>query len=198
MSRFSLILKRLREERDITQEKLAKAIGMKRSRLSMYELGEREPDFDALKAFANYFNVPVGVLLGENEDYDNMIPVLGDVAAGIPIEATEDIIDYVVISPSMFRTGDFFGLRLKGDSMSPRLNDGDIVIVRKQETVDNNELAVVMVGDSATVKVVKFDRKGISLIPFNPDFAPMRYTKEDVEQKPITILGKVVEARLRF
>ena len=112
MSRFSVILKRLREEKNITQEKMAKQMGIKRARLSMYELGQREPDFDTLQDFANYFNVPVGVLLGDNSEIDNTIPVLGDVAAGIPIEATENVIDYVEISPSLARQGGYFGLRL--------------------------------------------------------------------------------------
>ena len=89
------------------------------------------------------------------------IPVLGDVAAGIPIEAVENIIDWEEINSALAGTGDFFGLRIKGSSMEPRIREDDVVIVRKQEDANTGDTAVVLVnGDSATVKRIKKSRTG--------------------------------------
>ena len=127
------------------------------------------------------------------------IPVLGDVAAGIPIEAVENIVDYEEIDQAMAANGEHFGLRLKGDSMEPRMREGDVVIVRKQEDVENGDVAVVLVnGDSATVKRVKKGPSGISLIPNNPAYDPMFYTNDEIISLPVRILGKVVELRAKF
>ena len=128
-----------------------------------------------------------------------IIPVLGDVAAGVPIEAIEDIIDYEEISKDMAHTGDFFGLRIKGDSMSPRISEGDVVIVRQQNDAESGDIVIVLVdGESATCKRLIKYKDGISLISFNPMYEPMNFTKEDIIEKPVTIIGKVVENRQKY
>lgn len=127
------------------------------------------------------------------------IPVLGDVAAGIPIEAIQDIVDYEEIAPAMAKTGEFFGLRIKGASMEPRMRDGDVVIVRKQDTAETGDTVVVLVnGDSATVKKIKAGPDGISLIPTNPAYDPIFYTAAEVESLPVRIIGRVVELRAKY
>lgn len=127
------------------------------------------------------------------------IPVLGDVAAGVPIDAITDIIDYEEISEEMARTGEFFGLRIKGDSMSPRIMEGDIVIVQKTSTVNSGELAVVLVNsESATVKKYIRHDNGISLISFNSSYEPMFFTASEINSLPVSIIGKVVESRAKF
>ena len=127
------------------------------------------------------------------------IPVLGDVAAGIPIEAITDIVDYEELPISMASTGEYFGLRIKGASMEPRMREGDVVIVRKQDDVESGDVAVVMVnGDSATVKKIKKGPSGITLIPNNPVFDTMFYTNDEIQSLPVRILGKVVELRAKF
>ena len=119
------------------------------------------------------------------------IPVLGYVRAGIPIEAVEEIIDYEEISQEQARTGEFFGLQIKGDSMEPRITEGDIVIVRKQETVDNGDIAVVLInGDDATVKKFYKSDAGIKLVSTNPKYDPFFYTPDEVNSLPISIVGK--------
>jgi len=127
------------------------------------------------------------------------IPVLGKVAAGIPFEAIEDIVDYEEISEHMASTGDYFGLKIKGNSMEPRIAEGDVLIIKKQSDIESGCIAIVMVnGDDATCKkVVKHDN-GISLIPFNPVYAPKFYTCEEILSKPITIIGRVVENRQKY
>lgn len=119
--------------------------------------------------------------------------------AGIPIDAVEEIIDYEEISEDMARQGDFFALQVKGDSMEPRIVDGDVVIVRKQEDVDSGDIAIVLVnGDEATIKKVqKFDG-GINLVPTNSAYPVLTYTNKEIEQLPVRVIGKVVELRAKF
>ena len=127
------------------------------------------------------------------------IPVLGDVAAGVPIEAIVDIVDYEEIGAALAATGDFFGLRIRGSSMEPRMQEGDVVIVRKQDDAETGQIAVVTVnGDSATVKKIKKLPDGIQLIPTNPAHDPFYYTAAEVESLPVRIIGRVVELRAKF
>ena len=99
----------------------------------------------------------------------------------------------------MANTGEFFGLKVKGDSMSPRIQDGDVVIVKKQNTCETGDVCVVMVnGFDATLKQVKKDYNGIMLVPFNTEYKPMFYSNKDIEELPIRIIGKVVELRGKF
>lgn len=130
----------------------------------------------------------------------NWIPVLGDVAAGIPMEAVENVVDYEEIPQAMAATGEYFGLRIKGSSMEPRIREGDVVIVRKQNDADTGDTAVVLVnGDSATVKRIKKEPDGsLWLLPNNPAYDPVHYSASEMASLPVTIIGKVVELRGKF
>ena len=128
-----------------------------------------------------------------------VINVLGRVAAGIPIEAVEDVIDTEEITESLARTGTFFGLQIHGDSMEPKMSEGDIVIVRQQNDAESGEIVIVTVnGTDATCKRLRKYRDGIELISTNPSYEPIFFTKEEVESKPVRIIGKVVELRAKF
>lgn len=197
-------IKQLREERGLTQIELAKILKISNTTLSQYETGARVPSDDIKAALADYFSVSLDFLFGRTNQRTKSvespkgvrIPVLGDVAAGLPIEAVENIVDYEEIDQAMAASGEHFGLRLKDDSMEPRMKDGDVVIVRKQEDVKSGDVAVVLVnGDSATVKRIKKGPSGITLIPNNPVYDPMFYSSDEIEQLPVRILGKVVELR---
>ena len=99
----------------------------------------------------------------------------------------------------MVNKGDYFALSIKGDSMEPRITEGDVVIVRKQEIVENGELAVVLVnGNDATVKKFYMNDYGVNLISTNPVYEPFTYSKKEVEELPIKVIGKVVELRAKF
>ena len=195
-------IKQLRAERGVKQSELAAAVKVSRAALSGYETGKFEADIDTYKRIADFFGVALGYLLGEDPAVDTSgarIPVLGDVAAGIPIEAVQDIVDYEEIDAAMAATGEFFGLRLKGASMEPRMREGDVVIVRKQDDADTGDTAVVLVnGDSATVKKIKKGPSGISLVPNNPAYDPIFYTNEEIAALPVRIIGKVVELRAKL
>lgn len=127
------------------------------------------------------------------------IPVLGKIAAGIPIEAIEDIIEYEEISEEMAGTGDYFCLEIKGDSMAPKIEEKTIVIIRKQSSIESGEIGVVFINNcDATVKTVMKHENGISLISFNPMYPPKFYTCKEVETLPVEIIGKVVESRKKY
>lgn len=124
------------------------------------------------------------------------INVLGRVAAGIPIEAIENIIDTEEITEKLARTGDFFGLQIHGDSMEPRIYEGDTVIVRQQDDAESGDVVIAMVnGNDATCKRLRKYRDGIELISNNPSYAPMFFSNEEIVSKPVKIIGKVVELR---
>lgn len=198
-------IKYLRSTKGISQQKLADKLGVSRSTIAMWETGQSQPDHDMLKKLAELFSVSVDYLLGRSsnpiESKNSIsVPVLGYVAAGIPIEAVEDVIDYEELDPAQFdNTYKYFALKIKGDSMTPRIQDGDVVIVRQQPDIENGDVAIVCInGDEATCKQVKKHPEGISLIPFNNAYEVKFYTNKEAEALPITILGKVVELRGKF
>ena len=208
---FRTRLKELRIEKKLNQRELAEKLMIAPSTISMYENGNREPNFEILEQLADFFNVDLNYLLGktdkttklifetENQNQGIKVPVLGAVPAGIPISAIEDIIDYEEIPQSWSNQGDFFGLRIKGNSMYPKLENGDVVIVKKQSTADNGDVVIAMVnGDDATCKRYKRMDAGIMLTSDNSEYSPMFYTNEQIQSLPVTILGKVVESRKKF
>lgn len=197
---FAENLRILRERKEMTQQQLADALKISRSTIGMYEKGNREPDFETLELIADFFNVDMGRLIGNlTPKKGNWIPVLGSVRAGLPVEAVENIIDYEEISEEMARQGDFFALQIKGDSMEPKISDGDVVIVRKQPDVESGEIAIVLVnGDEATIKKVQKFTGGINLVPSNPAYEVKTFTNQQIETLPVKILGKVVELRAKF
>lgn len=203
-------IKDLREENGLTQEDLAKKLGISKSTISMYETNKRKPDTTTKEALADLFNVDMDYLYGRSNIKNKtaqiielassgvQIPVLGYVRAGYPIYAEENIIDYEEISSIMAAKGDFFGLRIQGNSMEPRMFENDVVIVRKQPDIESGEIAVVLVnGDEATVKKVIKSENGIMLVPLNSNcsYEPHFYTNEEIESCPVIIAGKVVEVR---
>lgn len=127
------------------------------------------------------------------------IPVLGRVAAGIPLDAIEEIIDYEEIPPKMAADGEYFALQIKGDSMEPKISNGDIVIVRKQSTAADGDIVIALInGDDAVCKRLKIYQDGIALISSNPTYEPLYFSNEDIEKKPVQILGEVKELRAKF
>ncbi len=198
-----------RKALNLTQTELGKMLGVKVNAVSKWECGRVEDiPTSKIKALANIFGVPTSYLIDDDAsialDRDRSsyirIPVLGRVAAGIPIDAIEEVIDWEDISADMAAGGaEYFGLQIKGDSMEPKISSGDTVIVRKQPDVESGEVAVVLVnGDDATVKRVKKSAAGITLIANNPAYDPVFYSNEDIEKLPVAILGRVVELRAKI
>ena len=194
----------LRKEANMTQQELASKLFVSQQAVGKWERGEATPNPETIVAMSKIFCVSADTLLGESappmSTGGSWVPVLGDVAAGIPIEAVENIVDYEEIDTAMASTGEYYGLRIKGSSMEPRIREGDVVIVRQQEDADTGDTAVVLVnGDSATVKRIKKEPDGgLWLLPNNPAYDPQHYSPAEVAEKPVRIIGKVVELRGKF
>ncbi len=202
---FGAKLKNCRKNMSLSQKEFGQKIGVAESTVSLYESNKRFPDADTLKKISSLFGVSIDYLLGNsiakeaNQKVGRgvRIPVLGRVVAGIPIEAVEEILDYEEITPELAATGEFFALQVRGDSMLPKLEEGDVVIVKKQEDVETGDIAIVLVnGDEATIKQIKKVDGGIMLYGFNPDvYEPHFYSNQQIEELPVRILGKVIESR---
>ena len=198
-------IKELRKSHGMTQIELASALHVHQTAVSQWETGRTAPDIEQFTKIAELFDTTVDYVMGRPSlspaptirlVEPRRIPVFGRVAAGIPFEAITDIDDYEEINPEDYPPGDYCALRIKGSSMEPRLLDGDIVIVRVQNTIEDGEVAIVMInGDEATCKKIKKTPDGIMLISTNPVFAPLCYTNREIEQLPVRIFGKVVEYR---
>ena len=185
---------------------LSSKLGLTPATISRYTNGKMTPKLPTLYSIAEIFKVNPLWLMGDDTNREEVkkkkavqIPVLGFVRAGIPMDAVEYIIDYEEISEELARQGEFFALQIKGDSMEPKISNGDVVIVRKQPDIENGEIAIVLVnGDEATIKKVQKFQWGINLIPSNPAYDVRAYTNEQIESLPVQILGKVVELRAKF
>ena len=199
---FSKNLNRLLTIKDKTQKEAADAIGVSPQTFNTWCQGIALPRMDKIQLLATYFHVAKTELLDEQiENKDALaesvkIPVLGEVPAGVPIEALQEIIDYEEIPSSMARTGEYYGLRIKGRSMEPRIFEGDVVIIRKQEDVENGSIAIVLVnGQEGTCKKVLKNDNGLTLVSYNPQYDPIFFSWKDVHDLPVKILGLAVEVR---
>lgn len=208
MAKFHERLKALRTSKDLSQAEFGRIIKVSKSSINMYERGEREPGLETLERIADYFNVDMDYLLGKSDianraqasiaatvaaniiPFPEMqrIPLIGAIACGAPILAEEHIEDYVDM-PKHVRAD--FALTCKGDSMiNARIFDGDIVYIRQQDTVENGEIAAVLVDTEATLKRVKIYPDHISLEPENPQYRPLVLWGE--EMNSVSIIGKAV------
>lgn len=197
-------IKKRRKEIGLSAEIVAEKLGVSPATIYRYEKNDiKKFPTDILEPLAKVLRTTPSYLLGLDETDTNknrfLIPVLGTVRAGIPMETVENIIDYEEISENMARQGEFFALQIKGESMQPRICEGDVVIVRKQPDIDSGDVAIVLVGaKEATIKKVQKFHGGINLIPNNPAYDVRTYTNEQIESLPVQILGKVVELRAKF
>lgn len=196
----------LREEKGLSQLEFAHKVNINNSVMNRIEKGIRPIRDDELIAISKCLGVSIDYLLGnapaktvqqKTTGRGVRIPVLGRVVAGIPIEAVEEILDYEEITPELAASGEFFALKIRGHSMEPRMMEGDVVIVRRQDDVDSGDVAIVLVnGDEATVKRVKKQEDGITLIANNISvYEPHYYSNKEIEELPVRILGKVIELR---
>ena len=186
-----------------SRQDMCDALGVKYTTLTDWVKGNSYPRIDKIELMANYFGVTKADLV---EDRTKPTPrsgivinVLGRVAAGIPINAIEEIIDTEEITEELARTGEFFGLKIKGDSMTPVICDGDIVIIRQQDDAESGETVIATInGDDAVCKRLMKYSDGIALISNNGIYDPMFFSNQDILEKPVKIRGKVVELRRKF
>lgn len=188
-------------------------IKLAKNDLSQYVSGKVVPGQDKLSILAMGLNVDETWLMGydvplkgtpsinkENGSAPPLrIPVLGRVAAGVPINMVEDVVDWEELPADMARHGEYFGLVIHGDSMEPKMSEGDVIIVRQQADIESGQIGIITVnGDDATCKRIMKYADGIMLLSTNPKYPPMQYTSKEMKDLPVRILGKVVELRAKF
>lgn len=152
----------------MTLEFVGSQCSVSKSTVLRWEQGEvRSLKGNQVKKLASIYGTTPEYIMGwESNSQGVRIPVLGTVRAVIPILAAQEILDYEEISPDMALRGAHFALKVKGDSMSPRINEGDVVIVRQQSFIENGEIAIVLVnGEEATVKRVTLFDEGLIFHP---------------------------------
>jgi repressor LexA len=220
-------LRTLREQRGQSQEDIAKLIGVGRTTYLKYESNENKPT-RKLKELSDLFGVTSDYImcLSDNPHGESFagqdgkhfllfagqqdlpaysrtfrIPILGRVAAGRPSYVDEEIIGYTYIDGEYQDDGyEYFALIIKGQSMEPTIMDGDTVIVRKQDYIENGQIAIVLVdGEEATAKEVKETPEGIVLIGHNAAvYSPHFYSRQEIEELPVQIIGRVLQSIRKF
>ena len=196
----------LRTKNSMTLEELGNKVGVGKSTVRKWENGMiANMKRDKILKVAEALNTTPAYLMGWDEAKEEpkkkgvKIPVLGRVAAGVPIEMIEDVLDYEEITEDMAKHGEYFALKIQGDSMTPRIWNNDVVIVRQQDDAENGDIVIAAInGDDAVCKRLQKYNDGIALISLNPQYEPIYLKKDEVDGKPVRILGKVVELRGKF
>lgn len=174
--------------------------------------GNIYPRIDKIEMLANYFNIKKSDLIEKHENEDELkkigaiplseiattkIPVLGTVKAGYNYLAQENIIDYIAFKVDGTDKENYYALNIVGDSMEPLFDNGDTVIVHKQDDFENGDNCVVLInGEEATVKKVYKGNTGLELKAINPYYPPRIFTKEEIKSLPVKVIG-VVEKSIR-
>lgn len=197
------LIKKRRKELNITLEEIGDYVGVSKATVQRWETGGiSNMRQDRIRKLSEILRLEPTAFIGGNSGETSAfvkIPVLGRVAAGVPITAQEDVIGYEKVPAEWVQNSTLFALKLKGDSMEPRMANGDVVIVRKQDNIESGEVAIVMVDNQeATCKKVVKHSDGLVLISNNPKYAPVFFTIDEIEHRPVKILGRVIELRARF
>lgn len=200
---FAENLTRLVNGSKLPQSEIAKRINVSPQTFNTWIQGKAIPRMGKIQLLADYFKIEKSDLIEEKSNITISqgikIPVLGSVPAGIPITAIEDILDYEEIPQLWANQGEFFALKIKGDSMEPRMQSGDVVIVRQQSSADSGDTVIVLInGDEATCKKLEKTSNGIMLISTNTKYSPMFFSHEEINELPVVILGKVIENRQKY
>jgi repressor LexA len=193
-----------RKELGLTMEELGQRLNppVKKSAVNKWEKGVvKNIKASHVEQLARIFEVSPSDLLCVTDSAEGFIriPILGKVVAGVPVEACQDIIDYLDIPKKDLKHGSYFALKVFGDSMQPRILEGDILVVRSQNTADTGDIVVAMVdGQDATVKKLMKHKDGITLVAFNQSYEPMFFSNDEILSRPVTIIGRVMENRQKY
>lgn len=201
-------IKKLRLEKGWNQDFVAQQLNISIPALSRYESGRYEPkSLSIVSDFAKLYSVSTYYLLNIDLNYEKeelnqsaVVLVYGTIPAGIPMECIEDVLDTEEIPTSMLKGGkQYFGLKVKGNSMFPTYLDGDTVIFEKVDDCESGQDCVVMVnGNDGTFKRVLKNETGIILQPLNSDYAPLVFTNEQINDLPVKIIGIAREIRRKL
>lgn len=197
-------IKQLRKAHKLTQEELAKILDVKPTAVSAWELGRNKPLMDKLDMMAHYFGVPISYFFEENQIKRSKnhihfvkLPIVGAISCGNGAIAYEDIEGYEDVPSSWLNGGEYFFLRAKGDSMiNARIMDGDLLLIRRQDDVENGEIAAVLIDDEAVLKRVYKNNGTIILQSENPKYQPIVLQKNNM--KDVRVIGKLKKVVLNF
>ena len=183
-------LKTLRTQAHMTQQEVANRLGITRQAYCNYEQGLREPEYTTLCRLAEVLHCPLGRLLGYESQfepaYGSRIPILGTVKGGFDRMAQQELEGYELAEVSS--PEEYFFLRVTGDSMAPQIQEGDLMLIHSQDTIESGEVGVVLLeNEEATVKRVVFSGRSVILQPFNNAYTPLV-----VESGSCRVLGRVV------
>jgi repressor LexA len=193
-------IKKYRKMRNMTQKELGMKIGVKHNTISSYESGINEPEQNTLFAIADALGISINDLFPKtNEEIGNLIPlprevrpipVIGVIACGEPILAEQNFEDYRYEVADNLPTGKLYYLYAKGESMSPTIPPGSLVLIREQPYVESGQIAAVLLnGDTeATLKRVKWQGDILLLMPDNPAYEPIVVTNDT----PVRIIGRAI------
>lgn len=193
-------LKNLRKEFNYTQKDMGSLLGITTSAYGFYEQGRTEPTLDILEKLSNIFSVSIDYILGNDDvrlkneiKIENVVklPVLGSVRAGTGGWAIEEVIGHEYAFNLNSDTADYYYLKVKGDSMEPRISEGDLALVKKQSDVESGDLAIVLInGDEGVIKKVIKRDDCLELHSFNA-YYPVRVFSGQALQD-VKIIGKVI------
>lgn len=195
------VLRQLRESEGMSQEDLARKMGVVKQSVSKYEHGERRFNQDLLFQLSDIFKVSideffpksdVGKMHTVDNASNNLIPIVGRIAAGEPTYAVEDIIGYMSLPPDQTMKDGLIYLEVTSDSMDRKFPVGSYVLIDTQTDIENGDIAAVKLnGDEATLKKVKFNGRDIMLIPdsHNDDYYPVSVNIEEAE---VQMIGKAI------
>ena len=197
-------IKKRRLELGMTQAELgAKAGYSDNSMIAKIEKGKVNLPQSKIEEFAKALHTTAPKLMGYEgvvQEYrEGFLPVYGSVCAGNGIYADDNIEDWIETGARKYLSNTHFALRIKGDSMEPELHTNDIVIVKKQDVAENNEIVIALVnGDEGVCKQLKKYEGGMALVSLNPNYPPRYFSEEEVTGIPVQIIGKVVETRRTY
>lgn len=201
MNKENIMGKRIRElrtEKGITMEQLGNIVGVQKAAILKYENGSVENmKRSTIQKMAEYFNVKPSYLMGLD---NTLVNVYSSVHAGILSEMIENIVDTEEISEKMANSDKtYFGIKVKGDSMSPKYLENDTLIIEKASNCESGQDCIVAVnGNEAFLKRVFINENGITLQALNPNYEPLTYTNKEIKDIPITIIGIVRELRRKI
>ena len=205
-------IRNFREQKNLTQEEVAEYLNTTPQTISRYEIGDRKTNQDILFKLAEYFKIsineffpPLNFANAISIDINSniiKIPVYGTIKAGIPIESQSDIIEYVDIPEEWLKGGKkFYGLKISGDSMFPKYSENDTVIFEQNDDIESyngKDVAVMINGSESTFKKIIVNDQGIILQPYNIAYDIIMFSKEQVEQLPVKVVGIAREKRTKI
>ena len=205
---FADLLTDLMKSHKVTNAGLADIVGVSENSVKKWKKGS-VPAYDKVAKIAEYFEVPIEYFyqdiakknygtINKILDHGSSIPIVGRIQAGYPVESFDDIEGYVSIPTGLQYSDDLFALRVVGDSMMPLVMDGDIIICNRNIQNVNNKICAVTFDNESTLKRVRIDSSGVTLIPTNPMYKEIHFSPRKAEEKNFHVDGVLVQMIRNF